>query len=394
MPVEILNLDLDRDGVRDLTVVVGSTTWGETAFEEETRLDEGTLVDVLTVVPTLLDRRELLWFRGRAEGGFETAPRADRASFDGSWSRGRTERRARSSPGPTKESPKSCSSGGRAVGGESLTVAPEPAAGEPRPSSSSCRESPRCRCSPAVARSFRASGSTRDIDGDGEVDLLLPVERGLEVYRGSADGIATAPAVLLETPADFLAPATRKDRPRSERKDEDEPEVRTVLARSRRARDVFLPELVDLDGDRRLGPPLSRSVVRRLGSTRPAESRRMAFGTPFDPLGDSELEDGREVVWVGQLDGTAGAELVTSEEIQNEKDSMRAELAEAKRPRARLRVHRLEQPRHLGSESGFDFRGRRVRPRGRRRRRDGRRRHRLRASRGSRATSTATGSST
>src|SRR6187399_1805947 len=76
VPIEILSPDLDGDGLRDLAIVVGSTSWGETAIEEETRLEEGgTFVDVLTVVPVVLDRRELLWYRGRAEGGFDVSPK-------------------------------------------------------------------------------------------------------------------------------------------------------------------------------------------------------------------------------------------------------------------------------------------------------------------------------
>nr|MBP9826324.1 hypothetical protein [Thermoanaerobaculia bacterium] len=69
VPVLSLAVDLDRDGRRDLAVVVASTSWGEVGIEEPMQVDEeGTFVDVLTVVPTVLDRRELLVFLGLAEG--------------------------------------------------------------------------------------------------------------------------------------------------------------------------------------------------------------------------------------------------------------------------------------------------------------------------------------
>ncbi len=76
VPVQTLAVDLDRDGLRDLAVVVASTSWGEVGIEEPMQVDdEGTFVDVLTVVPTVLDRRELLLFLGAAAGagGFGSA---------------------------------------------------------------------------------------------------------------------------------------------------------------------------------------------------------------------------------------------------------------------------------------------------------------------------------
>src|SRR5262245_11242805 len=77
VPIEMLSLDLDGDGFVDFAVVVGGSSWGETAFTEEARLDDtGTFVDVLTVVPTILDRRQILFFRGLSQGGFESAPKA------------------------------------------------------------------------------------------------------------------------------------------------------------------------------------------------------------------------------------------------------------------------------------------------------------------------------
>ena len=76
---------------------------------------------------------------------------------------------------------------------------------------------------------------------------------------------------------------------------------------------------------------MERRAVARSGRG----GRRAHFGKGKDEA------PSREVAWLGDLEGDGPAEVVTSEEIPNAKDSMRAELAEAKRPRARIRVHAL-----------------------------------------------------
>ena len=96
--------------------------------------------------------------------------------------------------------------------------------------------------------------------------------------------------------------------------------------------------VVDIDNDDRgyaLTVDRSRHVRARLnlGGGR--------FGPPVDPLAGARLEEGREIGWIGDLDGAPGAELVVTEEIRSGDDSMKAELAEAKRPKARVTVHAL-----------------------------------------------------
>ncbi|HLF57695.1 MAG TPA: hypothetical protein VI942_12710, partial [Thermoanaerobaculia bacterium] len=57
-PAVTLAVDLDRDGRRDLALVVVGTSWGEIGIDERRHIDElGTYVEVLTVVPALFDRR-------------------------------------------------------------------------------------------------------------------------------------------------------------------------------------------------------------------------------------------------------------------------------------------------------------------------------------------------
>ncbi|HEX6200042.1 MAG TPA: hypothetical protein VF150_07265, partial [Thermoanaerobaculia bacterium] len=73
-PAALVPADLDGDGLRDLAVVVVYTEWDQIGVEELTEMDqvEG-LVEVLTIVPVLLDRREVRAFLGRPGGGLEPA---------------------------------------------------------------------------------------------------------------------------------------------------------------------------------------------------------------------------------------------------------------------------------------------------------------------------------
>ncbi len=74
-PAALFSVDLDRDGRRDLALVVASTEWGQIGIEEMQQVDElGAYVEVLTVVPALFDRRELVVHLGIAAGRFAAEP--------------------------------------------------------------------------------------------------------------------------------------------------------------------------------------------------------------------------------------------------------------------------------------------------------------------------------
>ncbi|MGE0641140.1 MAG: FG-GAP repeat domain-containing protein, partial [Thermoanaerobaculia bacterium] len=180
-------------------------------------------------------------------------------------------------------------------------------------------------------------------------DLLLPVDRGLALYRGSAGGFERAPRLTLEPPVDFGPPqATPQPAGGGPEKKSEIPSAASQREDEERSRDragrrsIALPQVVDLDGDGRpelvyRDPEHSRTRLRAL-----RQGADGSFGAPFDPLAGKALSEEREIAWIGDLDGRPGAELVTTAEIPNEKDSMRAELAEAKRPRSRVFVHRLD----------------------------------------------------
>lgn len=72
-PSRVLSADMNQDGRRDLVVSVAYTEWDQLAIEETTEMDdvEG-LVEVLTIVPALADRRELHLFLAQADGTFKS----------------------------------------------------------------------------------------------------------------------------------------------------------------------------------------------------------------------------------------------------------------------------------------------------------------------------------
>ncbi|MDQ1347941.1 MAG: repeat-containing protein [Acidobacteriota bacterium] len=348
VPVQTLAVDLDRDGLRDLAVVVASTSWGEVGIEEPMQVDdEGTFVDVLTVVPAVLDRRELLLFLGAAAGagGFGSAGyAAEPVRFE-----------LPSSVHAIAAGPPAAPLVAWTDDGIAAIVLASSATAEGQIT----RELslvPRI-AAPTIftgSSSFLASsGLTDDLDGDGDPDLLVPVAGGLAVHLSTPEGVSALPASLVAPPDDAAAPGagdpaeSRASGAAAKRRQRREREVVT---------EILLPRVVDLSGDRR-PDLLYRDSARDGDGVRVrlnlGEGR---FGPAFDPLpgwssaaapavtdpADEEDETpSREVVWLGDLDGDGPAEVVTSQDIPNPKDSMRAELAEAKRPRARIRVHAL-----------------------------------------------------
>ena len=145
---------------------------------------------------------------------------------------------------------------------------------------------------------------------------------------------------------------------------------RAGLARDRAAA-VGRPRRRPAAGSRLSRPAVQRTPAgaaesrrRRLRTARSIRSPTPSWPARLVWRRSERRRCGREVVWVGELDGAAGAELVTSEEIPNEKDTMRAELDEARRPRARVRVHALDSrgiwdpvPRSTFEIEGYAFEG-------------------------------------
>jgi hypothetical protein len=303
-PSAVVAADVDGDGLRDLAVVVAYTRWGEIEISESTKMDdiEG-LTEVLTVIPSLLERREIRVFPGRPGGGF--GPGSLGLPIDTSI--------LTVEAGPPGLPVVAMTDGGLSVlrmkSGELSweTVLAE-------------------RSVLAGTGTFLPNlGLVRDVDGDGRADVLFPTPEGISIYLSGAEGLRTSPAAKVRFPLDDL------------QQPGGDPLVRRYP----------LPELRDVDGDHRpdlvllhpTGGLRGFRVLRNLGGGR--------FGEPLAPLGDykersSDEPNGiPEPAWFGDLDGDGRAEYVMQEEKQvSENAGMREEMRAAKRPQFTYRFHR------------------------------------------------------
>ncbi len=324
VPVETIPLDFDRDGWTDLAVVVASTRWGQTGYDEGAQLDaDGVLVDALTVVPTLLDRRDLLLFRGRPGGGFDTPP---------------LDLELPATVHAVAAGPASAPLVAWTDDGVAEVVA-NPAGGL------ELSDRIHARTVFAGSHSFLPRlDLVHDLDGDGAADLLVPLASGLGVALTGAGGLPDRPTSTLPIPLEERLPGDAR------------------LYRDGAARHVPLPVVADFDGDGL--PDLAfRNHDHAWNRFRICFNRGGGrFGPPVDPLAGRDPDAEPGVVWVGDLDGDGHAELVTAKQIESGKDSLRAGLAEAKKPRFHLEVHELgpdgvwdPQPRATLELEGYVF---------------------------------------
>ncbi|HEY4572899.1 MAG TPA: hypothetical protein VIJ26_03020, partial [Thermoanaerobaculia bacterium] len=71
-PAAVISADVDGDGRRDLVIVVASNQWDEVAITESSTMDDVKgLAEVMTIVPAVIDRREVRLYRAKADGGYE-----------------------------------------------------------------------------------------------------------------------------------------------------------------------------------------------------------------------------------------------------------------------------------------------------------------------------------
>ncbi|MFP3942122.1 MAG: FG-GAP repeat domain-containing protein [Thermoanaerobaculia bacterium] len=345
-PAALVPADLDGDGIRDLAVVVVYTEWDQIEIEERTEMDqvEG-LVEVLTIVPVLLDRREVRAFLGRPEGGF--APAGEPLELPLSV--------LSLEPGPPGTPAVALTDAGASAlrfDPASGALVLEPLVDEP----------------PVLAGTgafLPKLDVVRDVTGDGVADLLLPALDGLHLYPGTGDGLAEAPASRIALPEDPGA------------------------GRSPRL-DYPLPEVIDLDGDGlpdllfrtpgRPGASSGRFAVRNLGAGRfgepvpllgPEEAKAEAEeedggsgstregaveGADGDEAeadsGDEDRTPGLDLVHVRRLHPDGPASAVYLESLNEEDAGLRQELRQAREPRFRVHARPLAPDLQVLEEEG------------------------------------------
>ncbi|MEM9555930.1 MAG: hypothetical protein AAGC60_16865 [Acidobacteriota bacterium] len=335
-PAAIVPSDLDADGLHDLAIVVVWTSWSQLGTSEEQEVEGVGLAEVLTIVPALIERRELRLYAGLADGGYE--PLA----------------------APLPLGPEVLSLGAGPAG-MPLWALTDDGVAAIRVTDGVARLDPVATAAPVLAGSGTFVGDlalAHELDGDDRVDLLVPTREGLLVLRGRD----------LERAVD--APATPVDRVEL-------PTVRRFAQSARQVLHYPLPTVRDVDGDNvpdLLFPDADRrwaevTVARGLGDGRfaPLEGPlEMAESRARESGGGGTSEDGEddEVVWLGDLDGVPGAELVRRRFLGSDDVGLRAGLRQAKRPPFRYFLYRLDdsllpvaEPYARFDASGYAFEG-------------------------------------
>jgi len=334
-PTVVLPTDFNHDGLQDLVIAVAYTEWDQIGIDELTEMREVEgLVMVMTVVPVVMDRREIRVYLGQEGGGYQsevpTLPiDLTVLSVD---------------HGPSEAPVLLLTDTGIAA----LRLTEDPGG-------STLSIEPLVESTPVLARSgalIPHLGLSRDLDEDGEIDLLFPVNAGLDVYPSSEITSGGQAADRVEIPGD------------------------KTWARKELSRFYPLPVIRDVNGDRLpdlLVPDFRRDwesfeVILNRGEGR--------FAEPFSPVDedeagwvaddDSEMDNSSEVIHIepgedpqaevkekqdpehfpvvhfGDLDGDGVAEYVTEEDLEDPDAGWRKEIKEAKRPPRRYRLHRSE----------------------------------------------------
>ncbi|HET9228718.1 MAG TPA: VCBS repeat-containing protein, partial [Thermoanaerobaculia bacterium] len=305
-PSAVVAADLNGDGLRDLAVVLAFTRWGEIGIEESVQMDdiEG-LVEVLTVIPSLVDRREVRVFLGRPGGGFDPAARSLAME---------TSVLSLEAGPPGAPVVALTDTGLSALRLRDGNLSFEPLI-EERPVLS------------GTGNFLPNLGLVKDLDGNGSADVLLPTAEGASVYLSGPEGLRQSSR--LRFPLDGLQGRARRNLSRFHPL----PEVRDVTGDK-------LPDLVLRHAS---GEWNGFRVLRNQGGGR--------FSEAVPPVGEFQEDrpDGPVITFFGDLDGDGRAEYVTQEEKGPGEDAgMRKEMEHAKRPKFLFRIHRSRQD--LGME--------------------------------------------
>jgi len=312
-PSLVLSADVDEDGRLDLAVVVAYTEWDQIDIQEVSEMQgvEG-LVEVLTVIPALTDRRELWVFRATEDGGYEPLTEALplelsvlslAATSDGSKIVALTDQ------------------------GVSLLRFRGEGEGPQLELVRWLEEEPVMAGSGAFLPNLEL---LHDLDGDGEEDLLLPTAKGVAVFLGP----------LGNGPGDLVSLSRLPGE--------------TIQVHGEVILHYPMPVARQVDGDRLpdlLVPDLKHDwqrfhLLRSAGAGRFLPPLRL-------PAGDDLVTP--PIVYFGDLDGDGVAEYVTEEDLADDDAGMRKEIRQAKRPPVRYRLHRSRQNFEMEAEPYEQF---------------------------------------
>ena len=330
-PAAVIAADLDGDHRTDLIVVVDVSEWTQKEFQDSSQMSQVKgLLDAMTIIPAIDERREVRVFLARPEGGYRALPPLALPLSVLAMEAG--------PPGaPILALTDEGVSALRLGPGDRLHL--EPLIADP----------------PVLAGTgnfISKLGLVHDLDGDGIPDLLLPARDGLTVYLGTAAGLSTKPAARLRLPGEAYTSADglRHSYP--------------------------LPHIADVDGDGR--PDLvfqdpehgwERAwVIRNAGGGHflPAVEIKLAAvsGHPGERAGKARRRHAERPVFFGDVDGDGVAELVTSQSLDREANGVRAEIRQANEPLHRYRFYHLDRELRIAGKpyltldaKGYAFEG-------------------------------------
>ncbi|HEX6903676.1 MAG TPA: VCBS repeat-containing protein [Thermoanaerobaculia bacterium] len=297
-PAAVISADVDADGRRDLAVVVAYNQWEEMAVTESSRMEGiDELVEVMTVVPQLLDRREVRVYRARPDGTYE--------------------------PPRSLALPLSVLALEAGPPGMPVVALTDDGVSALRFEAGALRLEPVIADVPVIAGTGNFMGDLklmRDVNDDKVPDLLLPARDGLAVYLGRPEEKGLARRAASRVPIPNEAWRSTGDLERRYPL----PAVQDVTGDGR-------PDLIFRDSARRWRAVW---IARNAGQGRfqPAVQVMLGAGDPRGP----------NPVWLGDLEGNGLAEVVLRQSLDDPKrGGLRKEMAEAREPRSRITFRRL-----------------------------------------------------